>query len=179
MKRPFSNAITENPSSFKKKLTAKDVMVMEATNDDDKVLAAIWRHWESSLRRVGGWTSATAFAASLNIVRDATTHKVTSINLPNFELKGTIPSEIGALSSLQELFLSDNQLTSIPAELGTLSSLRELHLDHNPLASIPTELGALSSLQRLYLSQNQHQLACTLPVSRRDGEGGGGFLYFA
>lgn len=69
---------------------------MEAVNDDDKVLATIWRHWESSLRHVGGWTSVADFADD-DIVRDAS-HKVVNIYLPHFGLEGLIPSELGTLS---------------------------------------------------------------------------------
>ena len=37
-----------------------------------------------------------------------------------------MPAEIGQLTSLEELNLGDNQLTSVPAEIGQLTSLREL-----------------------------------------------------
>ena len=44
-------------------------------------------------------------------------------------MTGTIPTELGNLTSLAILNLSANQLTGeIPAELGRLDKLEELHL---------------------------------------------------
>ncbi len=82
---------------------------------------------------------------------------ITRLVLINNNLLGSIPAELGQLSSLTRLVLVNNQLTgSIPAELGKLSSLTELTLTSSQLTgSIPAELGQLSSLTRLVLSSNQ------------------------
>ena len=83
--------------------------------------------------------------------------RVTTLNLADNQLKGSIPTELGDLASLQHLSLWRNQLTGpIPVELGNLASLTGLALYNNQLAgAIPTELGDLASLQRLYLHNNQ------------------------
>ena len=75
--------------------------------------------------------------------------------VPN-ALTGSIPSELGNLSSLSRLSLSRNALAgSIPSELGNLSGLQGLNLSYNSLTDrIPTELGNLSSLEGLYLENN-------------------------
>jgi Leucine-rich repeat (LRR) protein len=59
--------------------------------------------------------------------------------------------------NLTWLYLYTNQLSgSIPVELGNLSSLGRLYLYTNQLSgSIPVELGNLSSLGRLWLQGNQ------------------------
>ncbi|WP_354636243.1 Calx-beta domain-containing protein [Planktothricoides raciborskii] len=85
-----------------------------------------------------------------------TTGRVTSLVLSDNNLSGTIPPELGNLSSLQELYLYNNNLSgSIPPELGNLSSLKYLSLYNNNLSgSISPELGNLSSLQELGLFEN-------------------------
>ena len=72
-------------------------------------------------------------------------------------MSGTIPSEIGNLTSLRDLELDDNQLSgTIPSEIGNLTSLRDLELDDNQLSgTIPSEIGNLTSLSTLWLFDNQ------------------------
>ncbi|MCB2197308.1 MAG: leucine-rich repeat domain-containing protein, partial [Bacteroidetes bacterium] len=91
---------------------------------------------------------------------------ITAINLENNNLSGTIPSELGNLTSLQELWLGYNNLSGpIPPELGNLTSLTYLVLwyNYNLSGTIPSELGNLSSLQFLILDGNQ--LSGTIPSS--------------
>ena len=79
-----------------------------------------------------------------------------SLSLPIYGLEGTIPSELGSLTNLQELSLNNNSLSgSIPSELGALTYLQHLSLNNNALSgSIPSELGALTYLQYLSLNNN-------------------------
>lgn len=90
-------------------------------------------------------------------------NRVTELNLNFFGLTGTIPPEIGDLSSLTLLQFVSNQLTgTIPAELGELSNLEDLALWGNSLTgSIPTDLGDLSNLKKLQLQENR--LTGTIP----------------
>ena len=68
--------------------------------------------------------------------------RVTELILTNNQLTGTIPAELGDLTSLQRLYLHGNQLTgSIPSWLVNLSALRELSLWSNQLiGTIPPEV---------------------------------------
>lgn len=72
-------------------------------------------------------------------------------------INGIIPPELGSLSNLWGLFLSNTQLTGpIPPELGNLSNLEQLLINDNRLTGeIPSELGKLSNLDYLWLDDNQ------------------------
>ena len=72
-------------------------------------------------------------------------------------LSGEIPAELGNLSGLTYLALSNNDLSgAIPPELGNLSNLSHLELNGNKLSGeIPPELGSLSELEYLDLTGNE------------------------
>ena len=82
---------------------------------------------------------------------------MTSLALPQNNLVGTLPGQLGTLSQLLDgCGWSNNSLSGqIPAELGNLTQLEWLYLAGNSLSGpIPSELGALSQLQGLYLAGN-------------------------
>ena len=83
--------------------------------------------------------------------------RVTELNLPNDNMTGVIPPDLGRMSNLTVLELGWNKLTgNIPPELSHLPNLTHLSLSPNQLTGpIPTELGRLSNLIRLHLSDNQ------------------------
>ena len=85
-----------------------------------------------------------------------TLERVTWLNLPNNNLTGPIPAELGKLASLEWLYLYNNSLTgSVPPELGNLASLLDLGLSGNSLTGpVPAELGNLASLEGLDLPNN-------------------------
>jgi len=115
-----------------------------------------------------GWKTGDDFSISgtegtwhgITVVDD----HVTSIDLNNNNLDGTIPAKLGNLTNLLRLYLYNNKLTGkIPPELGDLSNLVGLSLVFNQLSDkIPAELGNLTNLKWLYLYQNQ--LTGSIPV---------------
>ena len=67
-------------------------------------------------------------------------------------LAGSLPPEIGDLSSLTELWLFGGLSGLIPPEIGKLANLESLRLDGGRLAGpIPSELGNLTNLRHLRL----------------------------
>ena len=100
------------------------------------------------------WDTGTAMASWDGVTLSG--GRVGQLRRSGHGFAGTIPSELGDLSSLTDLNLSANMLTGeIPAELGDLSSLTLLYLYGNMLTGeIPAELGDLSSLTLLWLSDN-------------------------
>ncbi len=75
----------------------------------------------------------------------------------SIKLKGQIPKELGNLTRLVQLSLSQNELAGqIPHDLEKLTNLEQLSLDNNQLSGeIPAGLGKLVKLRKLDLSKNQ------------------------
>lgn len=78
---------------------------------------------------------------------------------------GALPSEIGALSQLEILKLSENKLSEhIPVEVGNLSRLTDLQMGGNSFSGeIPAELGGISSLQ-IALNLSYNNLTGAIPA---------------
>jgi len=66
-----------------------------------------------------------------------------------------LPSSIGILVNLKELFIYDNQLTSLPVSIGNLINLKELSISVNNLTSLPDSIGNLINLTNLWVNHNQ------------------------
>lgn len=90
---------------------------------------------------------------------------ITEIKLKKNNLTGTIPAELGQLTSMKYLSLDTNKLSgNIPSVLGNLTNLEYLYLSGNALSgTIPPELGNLNKLLLLYIAGNQ--LTGNVPVS--------------
>lgn len=111
----------------------------------------------------GIWDSMPTNASSLDLsstrlqkvpsyVFDMT--KLEELNLSDNNLTGALPAEIRHLQNLRVLNASGNQMTGVPAEIGQLSKLEELDLSDNQLTGLPLELGNLSNLRVLDLRGN-------------------------
>jgi hypothetical protein len=65
-------------------------------------------------------------------------------------IKGTLPTQLGGMTSLKHLSLSDGLTGLIPTELGFLTAINTLDLDNNDFsATIPSELGFLDQMVEL------------------------------
>ncbi|KAH7566634.1 hypothetical protein JRO89_XS08G0205700 [Xanthoceras sorbifolium] len=91
--------------------------------------------------------------------------RVTGLSLPNSQILGSIPADLGMIEYLQNLDLSNNSLNgSLPFSLFNASQLCFLDLSNNSISGqLPETMGRLQNLQLLNLSDNA--LAGKLPVS--------------
>ena len=83
--------------------------------------------------------------------------QLTKLELTQNQFNSTIPSSLGNLIRLNWLDLGDNRLTgNIPSALGNLWGLKYLGLYKNRLTgTIPSAVGDMTELLALYLSNNQ------------------------
>ena len=83
--------------------------------------------------------------------------RVTGLALPQNNLRGPLPEEIGKLKKLRDLVLIFNELSGeLPTSLGNLTELVFLDLQWNALSGgIPSELGKMAKLVRMILATNQ------------------------
>jgi Leucine-rich repeat (LRR) protein len=115
----------------------------------------------------GSWpTSATSaqFATWYGVT--VTNGDITKIVLPNNNLIGTIPSEIGSLQMLNTLSLYNNRgiTGSIPVSIGQLSALQYVYLYTCSLTgTIPSSLFDITGLQWVSLADNK--LSGSIPVN--------------
>ena len=161
--------------------TASASVPVTVRNSDRDILVAIYNDTEGE-----SWTNDTNWMSDASLERwygvtVDSDGRVTALNLPNNNLRGSLPPsivhlealrslqlnhnrlsgeilpELGELSRLEDLVLSSNLLTgSIPSELGQLSGLRSLVVSFNRLSgAIPPELGQLGNLESLSLSVNE------------------------
>ncbi len=103
------------------------------------------------------WSVNTAITGWDGVTTGGTPSRVKKLLLPSLSLSGSIPGELGRLSGLTHLDLSNNSLTGeIPSELGDLPNLAEVRLSGNSLTGcIPPVLkdvttNDLNSLNLLY-----------------------------
>nr|POF02700.1 receptor-like kinase tmk4 [Quercus suber] len=101
-----------------------------------------------------GWSATTDCCKWKNVNCDGS-NRVTSISLASQSLTGILPSDLGTLTQLTTLSLQGNSLSGPLPSLANLTSLQKLYLDNNNFTSIPSGFfQGLISLQILSLSQN-------------------------
>jgi Leucine-rich repeat (LRR) protein len=66
-----------------------------------------------------------------------------------------LPDSLGCLRSLEHLVVCGNRLTRLPASVGECAALTTLSLDDNALCELPEAVGRLTRLERLALRNNR------------------------
>ncbi len=145
-----------------------DTVVVTVYQKDRAALVAFYNATDgANWSRNTNWNGSAAIGTWYGVATDDA-GRVDSLTLLNTSLSGSIPAELGDLTSLEELNLHDNSLSgSIPAELGDLTNLEGLTLTYNDLSgSIPAALGDLTNLEKLRLSGND--LTGSIPAALGD-----------
>ncbi|KAF7828685.1 putative LRR receptor-like serine/threonine-protein kinase [Senna tora] len=107
------------------------------------------------LHVLGSWNYSSDTPCSWDGVTCAEA-RVIGLSLPNSQLLGSIPSDLGLIEHLQILDLSNNSLNgSLPSSLFQASELRMLNLSNNLIVGeVPDAIVQLRNLQFLNLSDN-------------------------
>ncbi|XP_059628716.1 probable LRR receptor-like serine/threonine-protein kinase At3g47570 [Cornus florida] len=128
------------------------VLKAHITFDPNGVLANNW----STTTSICDWVGVTCGTRHL---------RVTSLNISDMGLEGTIPPHMGNMSFLISLDLSNNTFSGhLPDELVHLRRLKSMDLRFNKFSGeLPSWLGALSELKELNLGNNS--FTGTIPPS--------------
>ena len=108
-------------------------------------------NWGDTGVAIGTWHGVTADGSG----------RVTDLDLPGNNLRGTLPAALGSLTSLTTLDLSENQLRGQIPDVRALTNLTTLNLGGNQVTGAIPDLSALTSLTTLNLGDNQ--LSGTIP----------------
>jgi len=80
--------------------------------------------------------------------------RVSTLNLSRKSIK-SIPKEIGDVTCLVSLILSNNKISDLPSQIKYLNNLKVLDLGVNLLTSIPLAIYSLTNLTELHLEHNK------------------------
>ena len=152
------HAITEGVveiTATLKGLSASTTLV--TASPDEIALLAFFRSTNGPSWTAGANWATDAPLAEWHGVEVDEAARVVSLTLPDNNLTGTMPPEIGMLTALKQLRLEENRLEGrLPPEIGRLRSLRWLGLFRNSLSGpLPPEIGTMERLEVLDLAENR------------------------
>ncbi|MDE2764592.1 MAG: Ig-like domain-containing protein [Gemmatimonadota bacterium] len=130
--------------------------VVTASPDEIALLAFFRSTGGPAWTENAGWATDAPLAEWHGVEVDGAA-RVVSLMLPENDLAGRLPPEIGMLTELRELRLEENLLDGkLPPEIGKLRNLEWLGLARNNLSGpVPPEMGAMERLEVLDLAHNR------------------------
>ncbi|XP_021287624.1 receptor-like protein 12 isoform X1 [Herrania umbratica] len=102
------------------------------------------------------WTNATSVCNWIGVTCGSNHQRVTTLDLSNMSLVGTVPPHLANLSFLSQLNIRFNHFHgSLPMELANLSSLKYINFGYNNFqGEIPSWFASFTQLQSLFLYHN-------------------------
>ncbi|XP_054789385.1 tyrosine-sulfated glycopeptide receptor 1-like [Prosopis cineraria] len=102
------------------------------TKNDELALLALKISVRDPFNHLANWSSSFSICNWVGVTCDSKGERVSVLNLAHMSLMGTLPSQVGNLSSLVELALHSNNFHGeLPKELLQLHKLRILNLSYN------------------------------------------------
>uniref|UniRef100_J3LKQ2 Malectin-like domain-containing protein n=1 Tax=Oryza brachyantha TaxID=4533 RepID=J3LKQ2_ORYBR len=139
----------------------RDVVAMEDLARSFKNPPPDWAG-DPCLPRENSWTGV--------VCSEGSPVRVTSLDLKNHGLSGSLPDSFGNLTGIQTIYLSGNKLTGSIPDLTSMHILTALRVDGNQLSgAISPSLGTLVNLKELYLNNNN--LTGLIPESLKNKPG--------
>ncbi|KAJ0957860.1 putative protein kinase RLK-Pelle-LRR-IX family [Helianthus annuus] len=126
-------------------------LTTQTTGDDAAVMSKLSTTLSST---PSTWTTTSSFCNWDGIQCD-NSNRVTSINLPDKSLTGTLPSDLNQLTQLKTLSLPRNHIAGPLPTLANLTLLQQVILESNNFTSIPPDFfSGLTNLQTIRISDN-------------------------
>ncbi|CAB9517526.1 Leucine Rich Repeat [Seminavis robusta] len=137
------------PSEFLKLTNMRRIDI-----DDNAITGTIATEFGLFKNLTMAWMNGSRFTGTLPGSIFESWGQVTFLKINNNNLEGSLPSQLGLLTSLELLWLFQNRFSgSIPSELGLLSNVTELFLhDNNLTGGVPESLTSMAALDHLTLS---------------------------
>ncbi|XP_062109877.1 receptor-like kinase TMK4 [Humulus lupulus] len=154
--------LTSKASTCRFFLILAATIAVAAVDNDDAMMSSLL---EAISPAPTGWSHSADYCSEWKGVNCSSSGRVTTINLANLDLTGTLPSNLASLSELTHFNLQGNRFSGPLPSFANLSLLEEIFLDHNKFNSVPPGcFQGLTSLVDLTMDQNGDLFVWAFPI---------------